>query len=101
MDGMNPHFLYKLLKFMGAFLAQVSFLYEYVLASAHGASGPLVNLKAQLTASEIAPFNLFAAMLNNMNTKAISILMRGMVPVQQPQPQAQQEGLAPRKPRAS
>lgn len=61
MDGLNTHFLYKLLKFMGAFLAQVSFLYEYVFSSAHGASGPLVNLKAQLTASEIAPFNLFAA----------------------------------------
>ena len=46
--------------------------------------------KDPLLIYKIESFNLFAAMLNNMNTKAISILMRGMVPVQQPQPQQAQ-----------
>ena len=46
--------------------------------------------KDPLLIYKIESFNLFASMLNNMNTKAISILMRGVVPVQPPQPQPQQ-----------
>ncbi len=43
--------------------------------------------KDPLLIYKIESFNLFATMLNNMNTKAISILMRGFIPVQQqPQP---------------
>ena len=52
--------------------------------------------KDPLLIYKIESFNLFATMLNNMNTKAISILMRGFIPVQQtqPQPSAQQPSVS-------